>query len=89
MELPSTERNYYQIINIFIQEDRRLITFENMLTVLSPPFSYSLHRVLCLIFVFFPFHMNSVCTLFNKLIIDVGILVAHTKSIIFEISNDL
>ena len=39
--------------------------------------------------IFFHFHINSVCILFNKLIIDVCIFVTKARWIIFEIVSDL
>ena len=56
----------------------------------SPPYVWSLHKVLFLIFRFFPFHINSVCiSSVNKLIVDVGISVSKARWINFEAANDL
>ena len=73
---------------IFLQH-YRLTTSGKTSTFLSPQFSYSLHKVLYLIFGFFLFFMNSICILFNKLIIDEGISVTKARWIIFEITNDI
>ena len=48
-------------------------TFVKTSTFLRLPFSYPLHKILCLIFGLFPFHINSMCVLINKLKIDVDI----------------
>ena len=51
---------------------------------MSLPFSYSLHKVLCLIFGFLSFHTNAICVLYNKLVIDV---VTKARWINFETAN--
>ena len=38
---------------------------------------------------FFPFHINSICILVNRLIVVVGISVTRARWLNFEIANDL
>ena len=74
---------------LFIQEHCKLTTFEKISTFFRPPYSQSLHKVLFLIFGFFPFHINSICILVSKLIVVVDISVTKARRINFEIANDL
>ena len=73
----------------FYPEHCRKITLKKMSTFYSPPFLYSLHEALSLIFRFFPFQINPICTLFDKLIIGASISVTKARWIIFKTANDL
>ena len=85
VELLSIDENYYQIIFL----SKSIVSLQLLKRYQHFLDHHIYSHYIKYYFEFFPFHINSICILVNKLIVVASISVTKARWINFEIANDL